>query len=322
MKRIWQHPEEPKTGKRFWRSTAELEQRSEFLNTLGVEFPAGDTLNEDERENSRRDFLKLMGASAGMMGLAACRRPISNILPYTQHVEWIIPGKPLLYATAMPTANGAVPMVVTTHEGRPTHLSSNTLHPLGGGLDAFAQASVLDIYDPERSQNPLLAGKKASWADANKTFEGVVAEAKKNGGASLAVVVGSSTSPTLHRLLGEVKTAYPQAKLFSYEAISNEGQQSANKEVLGAGVKTFVRLSKALRILTLDCDFLSLDPVAGEPIKHFTKQRSKDTPGGDMNRLYSLENRYTVTGGMADHRKPLAASLIPEIGRASCRERV
>ncbi len=311
MKRIWQHPEEPKTGKRFWRSTAELEQRSEFLNTLGVEFPAGDTMDEDEREKSRRDFLKLMGASAGMMGLAACRRPIANILPYTQHVEWIIPGKPLLYATALPIPSGAVPLVVTTHEGRPTHLSGNTLHPLGGGLDAFAQASVLDIYDPERSQTPLAAGKKASWADANKALETVVADAKKDSGASLAVVVGSSTSPTLHRLLGEVKTAYPQAKLFSYEAISNEPQQSANKEVLGAGVKTFVRLSKALRILTLDCDFLGLDPIAGEPIKHFTRQRSKDTPGGDMNRLYTLENRYTVTGGMADHRKPLAASLIP-----------
>jgi molybdopterin-containing oxidoreductase family iron-sulfur binding subunit len=76
MKRIWQHPKEPKTGKRFWRSTAELERRSEFLNTLGVEFPAGDTLDEGERENSRRDFLKLMGASAGKMGLAACRRPL------------------------------------------------------------------------------------------------------------------------------------------------------------------------------------------------------------------------------------------------------
>lgn len=327
MKRIWQHPEEPKTGKRFWRSTAELEQRSEFLNTLGVEFPAGDTLNEDERENSRRDFLKLMGASAGMMGLAACRRPIANILPYTQHVEWIIPGKPLLYASAIPTATGAVPVVVTTHEGRPTHLSGNTLHPLGGGLDAFSQASVLDIYDPERSQTPLLAGKKASWTSANKALEAVVADAKKDSGASLAVVVGSSTSPTLHRLLGEVKAAYPQAKLFSYEAISNEGQKSANKDVLGAGVKTFVRLSKALRILSLDCDFLGLDPVAGEPIKHFTKQRSKDAPGGDMNRLYSLENRYTVTGGIADHRKPLPSSLIPvaaaviasEVGDASAK---
>jgi molybdopterin-containing oxidoreductase family iron-sulfur binding subunit len=311
MKRKWIHPEEPQTGKRYWRSPAELEQRSEFLSTLGVEFPAGDTLTEEEAGQSRRHFLQLMGASAGMMGLAACRRPLTNILPYTNHVEWVIPGKPLLYASAMPTANGAVPLVVTTHEGRPTHLAGNPLHPLGGGIDSFAQASVLDLYDPERSQSPLLGGKAATWADLNKGLESISADAKKDGGASLALVVGSSTSPTLHRLLGEVKTALPQAKLFSYEAISNAGQAAANKEILGASTKTFVRWSKALRIISLDADFLGLDPVAGETIKHFTKQRAKDKPGGDMNRLYSLENRYTLTGGMADHRKPLAASLIP-----------
>lgn len=163
MKRNWIHPEEPTTGKRYWRSPAELERRSEFLSNLGVEFPAGDTLTEEEAGQSRRNFLQLMGASVGMMGLAACRRPLTNILPYTNHVEWVIPGKPLLYASAMPTANGAVPLVVTTHEGRPTHLAGNPLHPLGGGLDSFAQASVLDLYDPERSQNPLLGGKKSTW---------------------------------------------------------------------------------------------------------------------------------------------------------------
>lgn len=311
MKRNWIHPEEPTTGKRYWRSPAELERRSEFLSNLGVEFPAGDTLTEEEAGQSRRNFLQLMGASVGMMGLAACRRPLTNILPYTNHVEWVIPGKPLLYASAMPTANGAVPLVVTTHEGRPTHLAGNPLHPLSGGLDSFAQASVLDMYDPERSQSPLLGGKKSTWANVNKALESLSAEAKKNGGASLAVVVGSSTSPTLHRLLGEVNAALPQARLFGYDAIGNAGQAAANKEVLGASTKTFVRWSKALRIISLDCDFLGLDPVAGESVKHFTKQRAKDKAEGDMNRLYSLENRYTLTGGMADHRKPLASSLIP-----------
>ena len=119
MKRIWQHPQEPKTGRRYWRSVGELERRSEFMNKLGVEFPGGDTMDEGERENSRRDFLKIMGASFGAMGLVSCRRPLVNILPYTKHVEWVIPGKPLLYATAIakPTG-GAQPLVVTTHEGR------------------------------------------------------------------------------------------------------------------------------------------------------------------------------------------------------------
>ncbi|TDU68026.1 molybdopterin-containing oxidoreductase family iron-sulfur binding subunit [Prosthecobacter fusiformis] len=327
MKRIWNHPEEPQAGKRYWRSTGELERRSEFLNKLGVEFPAGDTLNEEERETSRRDFLKLMGASTAMMGLASCRRPLTNILPYTDHVEWVVPGKPLLYATVKPTATGVMPIVAVTHEGRPTHLQGNPLHPLGGGLDSFAQASILDVYDPERSQSPLAAGKKISWEAAGKKIASIVEASQKSAGADLAVIVGKTTSPTTHRLLGELKAALPQVKLIGYEALATEGLDRVQKDVLGTGVKTFVRFSKALRIISLDSDFLGLDPVAGENIKHFTRQRSKDAPGGEMNRLYALENRYTVTGGMADHRKPLAASLIPvaaaviasELGEASAK---
>jgi MoCo/4Fe-4S cofactor protein with predicted Tat translocation signal len=313
MKRIWHHPEEPRTGKRYWRSVAELEQRSEFLNQAGIEFPSGDTLSEDERENSRREFLKVMGAATGLMGLglASCRRPVFNILPYTDHVEWVIPGKPLLYATAMPRAGGATPLVVTTYEGRPTHLQGNTLHPLGGGLDSFAQASILDLYNPERSQVPMVMGKVANWERANAMLKKIVAESKKEQGAGLAIVVGQSSSPTVRRLLSELTKAYPQVAVYSYEALSGAGFAVANSAVLGAEVRPVVRLGKAKRILALDSDFLGLDAVAGDHIKEFAKHRSHDAPGGEMNRLYCLENRYTVTGGMADHRKPLAASLIP-----------
>jgi molybdopterin-containing oxidoreductase family iron-sulfur binding subunit len=309
MKRIWKHPEEPQNAKRYWRSVSELERRENFLKDLGREFPAGDTLTDEERENGRRDFLKIMGASVGLMGLASCRRPLMTILPYTQHVEWMVPGKALMYATTMPRSGGSTPLVVTTHEGRPTHVTGNPLHPLGGGVDAFAQASVLDLYDPERSQKPLGAGKALSWAKANDLLAAAAAEAKK--GVGIAIVSGATSSPTYLRLLGEVKAAFPQAKFFQYEAVGGEGQAAASKEILGAGVKPFVKLGSAMRILSLDCDFLGLDPVSGEPISAFTKHRAKDAKTADMNRLYVLENRYTLTGGMADHRKALPASLIP-----------
>lgn len=310
MKRIWNHPEEPKTGKRYGRSVAELERRSDFLNKAGIEFPAGDTLNEEEREGSRREFLKIMGAATGMLGLASCRRPVINILPYTNHVEWVVPGKPLLYATSMPAAHGSVPMVVVNHEGRPTHLQPNPLHPLGGGLSSFAQASVLDLYDPERSQQPLLGGKATTWAEVNKTFDQILADAKKDGGASLGVVVGNAFGPTCQRILGELKAAYPKAAVYSYEALGNPAAKAVKKQIFGAGTKPFLRYSKAMRIMSLDCDFLGIEKVAGESIQEFTKLRAKDAPGGEMNRLYVLENRYTLTGGMADHRKPVAASLM------------
>lgn len=311
MKRTWKHPEEPQSSKRYWRSVSELERRETFLKDLGHEFPAGDTLNEDERENGRREFLKIMGAATGLMGLASCRRPLTTILPYTQHVEWMVPGKSLLYATTMPQGGGAVPMVVTTYEGRPTHVAPNPLHPAGGGIGPFAQSSVLDLYDPDRSQKPMGKGKELSWAKANELLTAAVNEAKKGAGAGLGVLLSPSSSPTYTRLLGEILTSLPQVKLFQYEAVGGEGKGASNKAVFGPGVKTFVKFSSAMRILSLDCDFLGLDHLAGEPVSQFTKLRASDEKTTDMNRLYVLENRYTLTGGMADHRKALAASLIP-----------
>ncbi len=313
MKRIWKHPEEQQSGKRYWRSVSELENRESFLKNLGKEFPEGDTLNEEERENGRREFLKIMGAATSLMGLASCRRPLTTIQPYTQHVEWMIPGKSLLYATTMPQAGGAVPLVVTTHEGRPTHLAPNPLHPMGGSIGSFGQASVLDLYDPDRSKVPLGQGKELSWAKANELLGAAVADAKKSAGAGLGVVFGSASSPTYLRLVAELQAALPQVKLYQYEALGGEGKAASNKAVYGAGVKPFLKLGSAMRILSLDCDFLGLDHVAGEPISEFTKHRAKESKAtqADMNRLYVLENRYTLTGGMADHRKALAASLIP-----------
>lgn len=313
MKRIWQHPQEPKTGRRYWRSVGELERRSEFMNKLGVEFPAGDTMDEGERENSRRDFLKIMGASFGMMGLASCRRPLVNILPYTKHVEWVIPGKPLLYATAIakPTG-GAQPLVVTTHEGRPTQLAGNPLHPTAnGGLDAFAQASILDLYDPARSQRPLRGGHGTGWGTVSKAFESLAAKAKSNEGQGIAILTGNNSSPTIASLLGQVKHSLPQVHFSTYEAISRDALKAVNAELFGAGVQPVVNLSKALRVIALDCDFLGIDPVGVDSVKEFMVNRDADKGVEGMSRLYALENRYTVTGGFADHRKPLAASLIP-----------
>ena len=317
MKRTWHHPAENNTGRRYWRSTAELERRADFLNKLGVEFPNGDTLTEEEQENSRRDFLKVMGGAAGLMGLTltSCRRPLVNILPYTKHLEWIVPGKPLLYASAMPRVNGGVqPLVVTTHEGRPTHLAGNPLHPAaGGGVDVFSQASILDLYDPERSKAPASRGdvKRADWKKVGQFFEKFARSAKDNGGQGVALLSGDSVSPTVKRLQGEIAKALPKLKFYSYEAISRDAQKAANAALFGAGAQPVVNLSKALRVFSLDCDFLGLDPVGTDTTREFMANRDADKGADGMNRLYVLENRYTLTGGMADHRKPMAASLIP-----------
>lgn len=315
MKRIWQHPE-VKSERRYWRSLGEYHDTPEFQEKVGREFdPALNFISDDERESSRRQFMKIMGGAAALAGLTltSCRRPLQKIVPFTDHVEWIIPGKPLLYATAMPRSNGCTPMVVVTHEGRPTHLQGNPLHPGGGGLDVFAQASVLELYNPDRVKTVMTKRKPTTWAALDKKLHAwnhMIWEA--NGGEGVALLVSPNTSPTRANLLKEVAAKLPNAKIYSYEPIHNRHRDAAVKALFGQGVKLVPKLAKAERVFALDSDFLSLDADAEILVKDFMSLRAPKDPNKDkMSRLYVVENRYTLTGGMADHRKPLAASLIP-----------
>jgi len=150
MKRVLQHPAPSKTGKQYWRSLGELSDTPEFRDWLEREFPAG-AAEMTSDEVSRRSFLKLMGASMALagFGLNSCRKPEMHLVPFTKSAEWVIPGKELYYATAMPRRNGAIPLVVATVDGRPIKIEGNPNHPdSNGATDAFAQASVLDLYDP------------------------------------------------------------------------------------------------------------------------------------------------------------------------------
>lgn len=312
MKRIWHHPE-VKTERRYWRSLGEYSNTPEFAEKLGREFdPSIGVMDGEERESSRREFMKIMGGVAAMAGLASCRRPLEKILPFTKHVEWIIPGKALLYATAMPRPWGATPMVVTTFEGRPTHLQGNPLHASGGGLDIHAQASVLDLYNPDRVKEVSRKGKSSNWSAFQKEMRGWWEKSwEKEAGAGLALLVSPGTSPSRAALLADFQKAYPKAKVYSYAPIASSGEAAAVKAILGDGVKVLPKFSAADRVFSLDCDFVGVDAASESGIRDFMKRRAPEKKGEAMNRLYVLENRYTLTGGIADHRKPLAASLIP-----------
>src|SRR6476619_8357062 len=152
-KRVFYHPPESATGRKYWRSIGQLADTDEFRGCLEREFPQGASEFEGG-ELSRRNFLQLMGASMALAGLsfAGCRRPEKHLVPFTRGVEWSIPGKALFFTTSMPSHHGAVPLVVTTYDGRPTKIEGNPLHPLvAGRSDTWAQASILDLYDPDRS---------------------------------------------------------------------------------------------------------------------------------------------------------------------------
>lgn len=315
MKRIWQHPE-VKSDRRYWRSLGEYEQTPEFEAKLGQEFdPSIAFVDEKEGENSRRDFMKIMGGAAALAGLTltSCRRPLQKVLPFTEHVEWLIPGKPLLYATAMPHVRGATPMVVVTHEGRPTHLQGNPLHPTAGGLEVFAQASILDLYNPDRVKKVSHLGKDANWDDYAVALEVSLKNWKGKGGEGLALLINPNTSPLRASLLKDFQAAYPKAKVYSYEPIHNSGYDAAVEALAGANVRLRPQLDKADRVFSLDCDFLGLESPSENSTKAFMKRRAPEKKGDVMNRIYVVENRYTLTGGVSDHRKPVPASKIPAV---------
>jgi len=258
MKRVFQHPPEPLTGKKYWRSLGELSDTPEFREWLEREFPAGAAQLEGD-EWSRRDFLKLMGASMALagVGLTSCRRPEAHLVPFTKSVEWTIPGKPLFYATAMPRRTGAIPLVVTTHDGRPTKLDGNPLHlASGGATDAFAQASILDLYDPARSQRFVQRGKKSDRA----AFESHITQLRKTllvqQGDSLAFLVEETHSPTRERLRAELEKIFPRLRWIVYEPLLSEAQSFATELSFGGNLRVVPKLDRADVILALDSDFL------------------------------------------------------------------
>ncbi|MDE0835610.1 MAG: TAT-variant-translocated molybdopterin oxidoreductase [Akkermansiaceae bacterium] len=320
-KRIWNHPEVPQDETTVsWRSAGQLRDTKEFRTWMDREFPQGaaEMENQEEMETSRRTFLKLMGSSTALagFGMVACRRPEAYIVPYTKAPEWVIPGKATYYASSMPRFGGAVPLVVTTFEGRPTKVGANRLHPDYEGTEAFAQASVLDMYSTSRSRKVLKKGKSAKRADLQAALSALAADTS----AKIGFVFGADESPTRLRLAKELGSKFTASKSYSYEALSAD-----DKAILGDGVKLVPDFEKADRILSLDCDFAGADPQ-GSKIAFFNRRKPEGrgyktkADADSMNRLYSVEAAFTLTGGMADHRLRTAPGMIAAVASQIARE--
>ncbi|HEY3900180.1 MAG TPA: TAT-variant-translocated molybdopterin oxidoreductase [Chthoniobacter sp.] len=305
MKRIFQHPTESLTGKKYWRSLGQLADTPEFRGWLEREFPQG-AAEMEGGEVTRRNFLKLMGASTALagLGLAACRRPEMHLVPFTKGVEWSIPGKPLFYTTARPTRRGYSPLVATTHDGRPTKIEGNPLHAVPkGSTDLFAQSSILDLYDPDRAKKITNAGKVTDEAAFEKALEGMLKDA--GDGSGLAFLLEDDNSPTRQRLMGLIEKKYPKAMWAVYEPLGEETSDVA----YGKDMEVLPQFEKADVILSLDCDFLGSEAEVGTT-RAFSARRKVTGPDSKMNRLYVVENRYTITGGISDHRLRVPASQV------------
>jgi molybdopterin-containing oxidoreductase family iron-sulfur binding subunit len=315
MKRTFDHSapetnnEALTTGPRYWRSLDDLADTPGFKEQISREFPEGaDNLNGVDR----RRFFKLMAASfaLGGVGLASgCRRPEQKILAYGKSVENIIPGLPLYYASAYPVRRNAIPILAETHQGRPTKIEGNpSFAPYGGASNAFAQASILDLYDPDRATTHTLRGTAATAAQINDLLAAIGTEAKVTRGAGLVFLAESSGSPTRERLVAGLKRALPEAVWAEYDAVVDEPPAAAAKAVFGRDVKPLYRFAEAKRIVSLDADFFAFEAGSIGHTRDFAKGRRALTKDADLNRLYAVESTFTLTGSMADHRLRLASS--------------
>jgi molybdopterin-containing oxidoreductase family iron-sulfur binding subunit len=304
---------EDMAGPEYWRSLEELAGSEEFQEMLHREFPKG--ASEWLDGFSRRGFLQTMGASLALAGLTGCTKmPITEIVPYVRQPENVVPGRPMFYATAHTLGGYASPILVESHLFRPTKVEGNPQHPASlGGTDIYAQASLLDLYDPDRAQNITYLGDVRSWNAFIEALHGPMSAAKSIAGGDVRILTQTVTSPTLAAQIGEYLAANPQAKWHVYEPVNRDNVYEGAKLAFGEVVETRYDFSKADVIVSLDADFLYAGfPGSARYTRDFAARRN---PDGNMNRLYVVESTPTSTGMKADHRVPVRASEVEGFAR-------
>jgi molybdopterin-containing oxidoreductase family iron-sulfur binding subunit len=303
-------------GPQYWRTLDELAQTPEFEEMLHREFPRH--ASEWTDNSSRRDFMKIMGASLALAGLSACtKQPLEPIVPYVKQPRNLVLGKPLFYATAMPLGAYGTGLLVESHEGRPTKVEGNPQHPSSlGGTDVFTQASVLTLYDPDRSQMNAHVGEQRTWPQALESLRSVIKAQKAKGGAGLRVLSGATSSPAFVAQMQELLKTYPQAKWVQWEPVNRDNVYAGAQVAFGQPVETVYDFSKARVVLSLDGDFLSSGfPGFHRYTREFSRHRRPELKE-EMLRFYAVESATTNTAAKADHRLHVKASEVEGFARA------
>jgi MoCo/4Fe-4S cofactor protein with predicted Tat translocation signal len=303
----------------MWRSLEELAGEQRLLTLARREFPS--LLDRLIDAPSRREFLRLMGASLALAGFEGCiRQPEEKIVPYVRAPEEIIPGKALYYATAFTHAGASVGLLAESQMGRPVKIEGNPLHPAVpeimansndatkrplrfGATDTFAQAVVLSLYDPDRSQTVLRAGQIDTWEAFYTQLREHLEREAATGGEGLRVLSETVISPTLADQIKTLLNKFPQAKWHQYEPIANDAVLVGARLAFGADAFPSYDFAKADVILSLDADFLVDGPQRLVDARAFAERRKVgDAHAAAMNRLYMVETSRTQTGAVADHR--------------------
>ena len=300
-----------KTGPKYWRSLEELSSKPGFDEMLRREFPQ--QASEWIDPVSRRGFLKLAGASLALAGLSGCtKQPDEAIYPYVKAPEDLVLGKPMYFASAYPFPTGAIPVLVKSDAYRPIKIDGNPEHPYNkGGSDPLTQATLLDLYDPDRSQHITYRGETRTWAAFQAAWRSTLASKKSSGGTGVYFLSSPVTSPTLAAQWKKAQAAFPNAKWVQYEPVNRDSAYTAAKTAFGDYVDAQYKLDAADVILSLDADFLSgaAQPGFHKLARDYANKRRLDD-SKDMNRLYVVESWTTTTGLKAEHRLALRAGEI------------
>jgi molybdopterin-containing oxidoreductase family iron-sulfur binding subunit len=328
-----QDAETPRGGKKYWRSLEELADTPLFREFVEREFPQ--QAEEWNNPVERRTFMKLMGASLALAGLSGCVfQPPEKIVPNVTQPEEHVPGKALFFATAAPLFGAATPVLVRSNEGRPTKIEGNPDHPNNrpvdfpaedpvrdqrgsSATDIFTQASLLSLYDPDRSPTPTFREQISTWTTFVGTLRSKLDEQRPIQGAGLRILTESVISPTLGAQMKDLLVAFPQAKWHQYEPANRDNARAGAVMALGQPVNTTYRFDLAQRVLSLDCDFLSpIFPGYLRYSREFMARRRITETNREMNRLYVVETTPSNTGALADHTWEVKPSEFEAIAKA------
>jgi MoCo/4Fe-4S cofactor protein with predicted Tat translocation signal len=307
-------------ARRLWCSMEELASTPEYEAFLHDEFPSKlrEVTKSPAYGMNRREILKLMAASAALCGLTACTKlPVEKIVPYVRAPEEVIPGRPLFYATSMTDRGEAIGLLVESHMGRPTKVEGNPDHPGSlGATNIFCQASVLTLWDPDRSQAVLHEGRVSDWP----AFLAIAADLRANltatKGAGLRILTETTSSPTLAAQMRSLLEQFPNAKWYAHEPCGNYAQHRGGRLAFGRNVHPVYRFDKAAIVVSLDSDFISDGAASVRYARDFANWRGIETPSAQMNRLYVVESTPSITGAMADHRLPIRCGEVEFFARA------
>jgi molybdopterin-containing oxidoreductase family iron-sulfur binding subunit len=270
---------------------------------------------------SRRRFLRVMGASAALAGLSGCVVvPAEKLVPYVRSPEEVVPGQPLFFATAMTQGGYAFGTLVESHAGRPTKIEGNPDHPASlGGTDPYMQATILDLYDPDRSQVPMRRGVVGTWDSFVAAVRDRLKTLRKSGGAGLRLITEPISSPTLVAQIDDLLKHFPAARWIQFESAPQTPSTAGARLAFGREVLPRFDLARADVVVSLDADFLTWGPAKLALARAFSERRLPGVRADRMNRLYTAECTPTLDGAMADHRVAIRPSQLEAVAWALAR---